>query len=533
VNGREAAQGPQWGFFAIGEAGDARKDLPLVDWTRRTGLTWPKLELRPATGRYDWNHLDGLVKKAQESDLNLVFVLKTGNHPEVSEAACQREARTKREKDLASCPIREGYLPAWKQLVGAIIERYDGDGKSDMPGLAPRFTLDIQVENEAGYRIYWQPDEPDGTRAAKAFLPLLRLAYEAKEAANPATRIITPGITQPHTLARCARNPSGPPGARDDVDGPRPGVARRGPRPRRGPREPTDDDGEGSGGCSSSLYVRNRDFNEELLKHPQYFDAVDVHFFNYFRFDPTFIPDGIGWVRERMRRAGYEKPIYSLEWTGAMMMNVKRDGHLGAFLSFFPFKEAGNAAALQQIYRNLSDPRNEKYRRWFELEQAREFPKLFTTLLAQGVQRLIHVQYHDYLGQGWNSAWWNWQGIVRYEGTRRSPVVIRKPAFYTYQTLAPKLAGLQSVEVLAFGDTVAYKFLFPDRKAVVVAWSNRGEQTMDLSSHVKANLLRVTPLLTEPGDQDRPIRPRTEAVQASAVRLSDTPVLLEVAEGSN
>jgi len=538
ANGREAGQGPTWGFFAISEVGDPLKDLPLVSWSRRTGLMWSKLELPPGSGRYDWNYMDGLVGKAQENDVNLVFVLKTGSPPEASEAACYQEAargggagggsrpprgrehpgpgphrrrggagaggaeggdpesRGERETNTTSCPIRDDYLPAWKRLVAAVIERYDGDGKDDMPRLARGFRLDIEVENEAGYRVFWDPAEPDGTRAAKAFLPLLRAAYEAKESANPATRIIAPGITQPQTLARCATNLRG--------------------------KE-----------CSDPLYVRNRDFAEEVLKHPQYFDAVDVHFFNYFRFDPDFIPDGIRWVRDQMRRAGGEKPIYSLEWTGAMMMNVKRDGHEQEFLSQFPFPEAARLEALQQIYKNLSDPRNEKYRRWFELEQAREFPKLFTTLLAQGVQRLIHVQFHDYLGQGWNSVWWNWQGIVSYEGNRSNPVLIRKPVYYTYQTLAPKLAGFERVEVLASGDRVGYKFLFPDRKPVVVAWTNTGERTVDLSRHLEGDVLRVTPLVEEAEDQGRPIRPEPRTAKSTVVRLTETPVLIEAAEGSN
>jgi hypothetical protein len=493
--GRNAVNPPTWGFFGISEEGDPLEGLPLVTWSRNTGVHWGKLELPPGSGRYDWDFLDDLVRKAHRGGYNLVFVLKTGNDPAVTEAGCSRAARrSKSEPHLKSCPIQQKSEAAWKRLVGAIVERYDGDGSSDMPGLARGFKLDLQIENEAASNNFWYPTERDGRRAAKALLPVLKLAYEAKQAANPATRLIAPGIIQPNLLARCAQRARAPE-------------------------------------CSRPYHARNRDFTEELLKNSQYFDAVDIHFFNYFHFDPAFIPDGIAWVREQMRRTGIEKPIYSLEWTGAMVMDIKQNQHAKEFASYFPFPELRSVDAFRTVYQHLSAPRNEKYRQWFETEQAREFPKLFTTMLAHGVERMIHVPFHDYVGQGWNSLWWNWQGIVRYEGTRRRPVLVRKPAYYTYQTLARKLAGLSSVEVMNSGqDVIAYKFSFPDRAAVGIAWTEQGEKTVDLSRAVKASHVTLTPLVTELKADDRPLSARMQTVKIAGVKLTGTPALIEAVE---
>jgi hypothetical protein len=232
-----------------------------------------------------------------------------------------------------------------------------------------------------------------------------------------------------------------------------------------------------------------------------------------------------------MGRTGEKVPIYSLEWTGAMMQDIVSGGHGKEFLAYFPFRDVASAEALEPIYKNLAEPRYEKYRRWFELEQAREFPKLFTTLLAHGVERLIYVPFHDYVGQGWNSVFWNWQGIVRYEGTRKRPVLVRKPVYYTYRTLASELSGFQSVEVVSFGgDYFAYKFLFPEKSAVGVAWTASGERTVDLSRQVKAGLLAVTPLLTTLDSEERPVAPKTHGVKPAAVPLRETPVLIGGAE---
>jgi hypothetical protein len=80
-------------------------------------------------------------------------------------------------------------------------------------------------------------------------------------------------------------------------------------------------------------------------------------------------------------------------------------------------------------------------------------------------------------------------------------------------------------------DVIAYKFTFPGRAAVGVAWTEQGERTVDLSRAVKASHVKLTSLLTELDANNRPIPPKTETVKTTAVRLSGTPALIEAAEG--
>ena len=141
--------------------GSPLADLPHVKWSRITGLHWQKLEQPPGSGRYNWQLLDGFVREAQGNSCNLVFVLKTGNDRATSDARCYKVASSSKssEKYLHSCPILDEYKSHWQRLVSNIVERYDGDGRHDMPGLKSDFTMDIQIENEAGNPAYWSIHE--------------------------------------------------------------------------------------------------------------------------------------------------------------------------------------------------------------------------------------------------------------------------------------------------------------------------------------------------------------------------------------
>ncbi|MDP2647902.1 MAG: beta-galactosidase, partial [Candidatus Yanofskybacteria bacterium] len=490
-----------WGFFLIPQLGNPLDDLQHVKWSRLTGLWWSRIQ--NLDGTYDWTFLDERTKQAQEAGHNLIFELKTGNNQIISETECYNDvletAKTEElfaaELRLHSCPLKPEYLPKWKTFVKDVIERYDGDGKNDMPGLSKNFVMDLQIENEPANSYYWHYGEDDGKVAAQSLLELLKLSVEARDEADPSTRIIGPGLVDPAYLKRCTANPNHAPA------------------------------------CKQTFFKRNVAFTRELLKHPEYFDAIDVHFFNYFKFDPYFIRDGISWMREEMQRNGYQKPIYSLEWTGSIMMMVRAEGHSQEFADYFPYTaELGSVEAFGEMYKNLSVPENKKYRAWFEEEQAREFPKLFTTMLAEGAERMVYVRFSDYTGlpDSWNSLWWNWQGIVRYEGSVAEPILIKKPGYYTYQLLEQKLFGYDKITILDLGnDIFAYKFTFKEGNPIIVAWTEGSPTTIDLSRFGASGNVTVTRIVTELDRSNNPVRTPPTDVPASAVLITDTPVFVE------
>jgi hypothetical protein len=485
----------QWGFFSLSSKGSPLAGLDNMKWSRRTGMFWRKLEDPPGSGRYNWKLMDDMVKEAQSGNYNLVFVLKTGNDRRISEPRCfgATSRSWSKDKHLKSCPIKPEYEPHWQRLISNVVERYDGDGKQDMPGLKKSFQLDIQIENEAGSSNFWYFNEKkDGKKAARAYIDLLKLSYEAKQSANPSTKLILAGIIHPEILARCDKQPK-------------------------------------LRICSYDYEKRNIDFTKAVLKHPKYYDAIDIHFFNYFKFDPHFIKDGIDWVKEQMRSNGYEKPLYSLEWTGSMMMMIKKGRYLKQFMKHFEYsREIRDQKDAFNIYKDLHLAKYIKYRKWFETEQAIEFPKLFTTMLVNDVKRMIHVRFFDYTGRGWNSIWWNWQGIIRYEGTRLNPKMIKKPSYYTYNILSQKLYGFDSCGVLHYDEDISvYKFNFRDKGPVYIAWTEGQSKIVDLSAITKNPELKISHIVTELDKANHPIHRPDELVSTGSIPVTNIPIVLE------
>ena len=206
-----------------------------------------------------------------------------------------------------------------------------------------------------------------------------------------------------------------------------------------------------------------------------------------------------------MQQLGYQRPILGLEWTGAMMLHVASEGHVDEFGGYFPYSgDFPTPAAFQAMYAALDQPQNVVYRGWFEAEQATEFAKLFANLLAQGVVRLVHVQYADFRpGAPWDNVWWNWQGVVKYVGG----TPIRKPSYYTYDLLASRLSGFTSARRVGPGGNVRlYEFTLATGDSGLRPVDGRAEAAvLDLDPVVPRNNVRVTHVVTELDAAGQPI----------------------------
>jgi len=480
-----------WGFFEYTR--DFAGGLTNARLGRQTGLVWTVMEPVPGTGNYDWSDLDIMVRNAQSAGQNVVFELKTGNGAAFSEPDCFRRvdgaapSALPMGRRLASCPIRPDMETAWGRMIGEVVERYDGDGTRDMPGFSRNIRVDLEVENEAANSQLWDYGTNDRTLAADRYLRLLALSYQAKQAANPDTQVILAGLFEPNLLARCDRNP-------------------------------------GSSGCTPTK-MQNVAFSKRILSRPEIFDGVDVHFFAYYHFEPDFVDAGLGWVIDQMQQRGYQRPIYSLEWTAASMLHVNFEGYDDEFRVYFPYSASfpGNAA-FYAMYAALDQPGNVTYRKWFEAEQAKEFPKLFTNMLAGGVRRLVHVQYSDYFqGASWSNVYWNWQGIIKYVGG----APIRKPSYYTSNILSERIFGFTAARRIGQGDVRLYEFTFPTGDPTYVLWTDGPNAVVDLSPVVPRSALRVTPLVTELDGANAPVVRPEQTVPTTAVPVGDVPVLLK------
>jgi hypothetical protein len=458
---------------------------------------WPGVERPPGSGNYDWSELDTRIRNAQAAARNAVLVLKTGNGSSFSEPDCFRRVEAAPDSNFSngraqsSCPIKREMEGAWSRWVTELVERYDGDGRSDMPGAAGNVRVDIQVENEAANWELWDYEETDRTLSADRYLRLLEISYQAKQAANPDTQVILSGLIHPNLLARCDGRPAGP-------------------------------------GCGAVPIQSYLAFTKRTLTRPTIFDAIDVHFFVYYHFEPAYIDEGFQWVASQMQQRGYQRPVYSLEWTGSIMLHVATEGYADEFTRYFPYSaEFPNPAAFQAMYRVLDQPGQVVYREWFESEQAKEFGKLFTNMLALGVSRLVHVQYTDYSAGRWDNVWWNWQGVIKYVGG----APIRKPSYYTYNLLSGRLFGFTAARRIGQdGDVRLYEFTFPTGEPTYVLWTDGANAVLDLSRAITRRSVRVTHVVTDLNPANEPIVQPEQTVPTTAVPVSDVPVLLRGVE---
>jgi len=492
-SGAPAAGSASWGFFNY--TNDFVPGLKNARWARVTAILWATVEKPPGSGSYNWNGIDSMVQSAQAARLSIVFGLKAGNGNAFSDPVCFQRVRDAPDeafsngREQSSCPIKPEKESAWAAMVKAFVERYDGDGVADMPGWNGSVRVDIQVENEAANWELWDYGETDRVAAADHYLRVLDLAYQAKQAAHPGTQVILAGLIHPNVLALCDAQPGLPE-------------------------------------CGAATVQSNLVFTKRILTNPAVFDAVDVHVFLYYHFEPSYIDEGFQWVAGQMEQLGYTRPLYCLEWTGSSMLQIAMEGYADEFSDYFPYADAfPTPEAFMAMYAALDDPQNVVYREWFEAEQGKEFAKLFANLLAAGATRLVHVQYADFVPDTpWDNVWWNWQGAVKSVGG----TAIRKPLYYTYNLVSARLYGFTGASrVGPAGEVRLYEFTFPAKDPAYVFWTDGPGATVDLSSVINHGSVRVTHLVTELNAANQPVTTPDVTVPVTAVPVGDVPVLLK------
>jgi len=152
---------------------------PLADLLEPLGLTaakplpenfaWGKMQSSPEAD-LDFTNLDNFVNQFQSQGIEtLVLGLRSLND------WASKDVRVEGALFPLKGGIKEEYLDEYEAWVTAIVERYDGDGVSDLPGLrAPIRYYEVGVEFSS-----YEP-EP-----VEEYLQILELSYRAAHAAYP------------------------------------------------------------------------------------------------------------------------------------------------------------------------------------------------------------------------------------------------------------------------------------------------------------------------------------------------------------
>jgi hypothetical protein len=460
-------------------------------WVKFTDIAWgqivPRAGLKPCGG-YNWGRLDGWVQEWQAAGFEIQMVLRSQ-----SDWATMPAYRT----DLlggfgrASTPPKPDQWDAYGDFVRCTVERYDGDGATDMPGLR-RPILDYEIESEAGVEIFWQ-----GT--AEEYLRLLKLAYGQVKAAQPRARVIASGIGIPDLFDD---------GAGAEVWGSR--VAEWRSRFANNPD-------------ALAALDRGLAFLELIEGHPEAFDVVEAHWLT----DYKAIFGGLAWIRGEMARHGYQKPVWAGDATSALNLMVSP-----AFFPDRPFKAAEllrlrGLVGVGGILNNPKDPAYAATERWFRAEQASLTVKKLVTGMAAGLAGINLCCLQD-----WPPVTgFPYQGLT---DENQQP----RPALYSLGLVTRKLAGYTEVKSLALEKNVyAYQFTVGG-KPVVVLWYDEGRHYLPEAQEPSAQVTlpfaaaqaRLTHIITEPGQVEP--RAETQSVAGGRLRLTadGTPVFVEEQE---
>jgi len=166
----------------------ARKISEIGDgWSGVNGLAWKLIEPQPPKDSkhfYQWTKTDRFINDFQTTGRRLQVNIRIFNDWAV-EYSAQKKVRDEGtgQQVGAIMRIKPDCLSDWASFITAFVERYDLDGKDDMPGLKYPITH-IQIENEP--ENVWVD--------AEGYTEALCTAYRATKKASPNVQIMAAGF---------------------------------------------------------------------------------------------------------------------------------------------------------------------------------------------------------------------------------------------------------------------------------------------------------------------------------------------------
>ncbi len=324
-------------------------------WVKIPSVAWGIVEPKPpkkGKHTYQWEHLDRLVKEYEDARLHIQIVIK---------ASCPWGA-----KDFAPPPEpwRKSYPPKkehwddYYQFVYNLVERYDGDGYKDMPGL--RYPIRYyEIESEAEHSIFWAGSVEEYNR-------LLKIAYKAAKHAHSETKIILSGINfgklfdefpSPQELKQKIKH-------------------------------------------LSKRHKNALSFIRQSLSMGDYYDVIDYHYNR----DYTGAYGAINWIRQELAKYGYQKEIWAGD-TASVPWITDKDNR-----------------DILLILLNPRHPRHQETVNWFRAEQAKLSVKKFIVAAELGIKKVILEPIRDFpknAYKGWAKESWFLAGIFDKDKTPR------------------------------------------------------------------------------------------------------------------
>lgn len=466
---------------------------------------------------FNWDEYDDFVIGAQSAGLETTFLLHL-NTLWASDPDCLLERF--RSPKGTNCPLRDSTVAQDVSFfVQSLVERYDGDGLDDMPGLIYpiRFWSD---GNEYNVPTFWNGTNEEYLVVWKAFSKGVRQADPKNSIilANGIAKVndirneTTNGVFSPCKALKVLVNEK-----LNDADLQFENLPEKSLAFLNDCQEQTEMEilktleelgvePKIINGVEARLAWRKRsaEFLMQQLDHPELYDIFVPHVYTYFHYDPTRVAEEMNFIFSEMKARGYKKQVLSEELAGAYLRDKK-----------FPEGES----ILQSIL-NGNKPETIKYMRELSIEMV----KLHTTMFAHGSDGLILYPFRDISPENpWGTSGYAVQGMVVVDWAT-GKIALRKPSYYTYQIMTSKIGDFQSAREIQPG---VIEFTFMDRNPVYVLWSNDAPYEFDLSPYFSADNVKITQIVTDLDSNNNPIYPSDLTISADSVPISYTPIFVE------
>lgn len=398
-------------------------------WANFALVGWNKIEpQRPRNGRhfYRWKKLDQAMSHWQDAGFHIVVTLRMGrgwfSGPHKFRPEGLPVIINTMMNNADRLPQPE-YMDDFEQWVTAVVERYDGDGHADMPGLL-RPVLHYQIGNEVGNPAFW-------TGTVDDYFVLLERGARAARLANSRVKIIPAGL-RPNDFF--LENQSGG----DPIPPLKKYLDRLSPAFRAG-------------------IMRSLELDERIVGAAGMYDIVDAAGNgSWYRSTPGFFR----WLKRKMKAASNNAQIWDLESRTEPILKAVETTH--AYLHL----EVPDGEGVLKAMRQRLNPQHREATEWYRAEQACLLAKVYVTRFAAGAEKVFVGMPMDW-DKGLEAiAWPNpYMGLISSSGKPW-------PAMHTLAFLVRELDGFTSAERLSASEGVSlYRFKFADqRKSIWVAW---------------------------------------------------------------
>lgn len=404
--------------------------------------------IEPEQGQYNWGPLDALILEYQQAGF-------TGLQLDLAALSPWASSRQPAIGDAGDPFPKTEFQEAYSAFIANTVERYDGDGVEDMPGLIYPI-LDYGIERE--FTGFWPG-------SADEYVQLLRIAYPAIKAAEPHANVLLAALLMVDIFD----------GNPDPVE-----------LNRRLSKTPT--------------YIRKSVPEiQTILAACNSYDMVDFHSLG----DYTEIPPTTAWIRDQLDKNGCgQKPI----WIGDAFPMSSLIGY-GGLVPPTPFSPVNpsNRDAVVAMLTKIADPGTPDYstdRNWIYAETSTGLVKKIVISAGQGLRGINIGNLED-----WKTGIVSVDklavpmlGASMFMGLTNTSVTIKKPggdlpffgkewsqarqasdlrpAFYALQLVIEKIGHFTSVSRVDLGAGVwAYQFATLSG-AVWVLWYDDGQLTL-------------------------------------------------------